>query len=929
MEDQVLQSPTNSHFFQPLLPGLYSHLNIPVAYFSKHVKGRYQHKTAKLRSDASDTTWEVKIDDGRRLTGGWKEFVEAHDLRIGDVVVFRHEGDLVFHVTALGPSCCEIEYTSSHNIGDDDNKDNIASEMRPMKKRVKKNPRTIEASSSDHSCFVVNVTLSNIRADKLYVLFCNANGMNRGQYMFKLVRNSGTPVIRLCQAEYRHEGDTNSYFVRSLVPSSLRDDTLYLPKEFVRSNGLKDECSEIVLKNEKGGRWNLVLRRIKSNNYMVISRGWTSFCEANGIKVRDPFMFKLVRTEGKPVLCLCPTTESNHDTSLVECSEAESVNSLSTNPSSGEESSETEESEENSIEDITVKEESEEVSIEDKISLRECLNIKKRKYSLSAGASSSSSQNRFVTLTITPYSIKSNKLRLPLRFTRVNGMKVGKVTLLGQDGVKWMILEVFETMEDQVLESPTNPHFFQPLLPGFNSYLNIPVTFFSKHVKGRYQHKTVKLRSDASDTTWEVNIDDGQRLTGGWKEFVEAHDLRVGDVIVFRHEGDLVFHVTALGPSCCEIEYSSAQNIDDDSDGYKDNIASEIRPMKKRAKKNPRTIEDSSSDHSCFVVNVSVSYLRDDKVYVPISFVRSNGLIKSYKKVLLLDEMGRSWNLSLDHDKSGNHTYLRYGWRSFCNANGMNRGRYMFKLIRNSGTLVIRLCQAEYRHESDRHSYFVRSLTPSSLGDDTLYLPRKFVRSNGLKKECGEIVLKNENESNHETSVVECSEAESVSSLSTNSSSGEESSETKESEENSIEDITIKEENEEESMEDKSSLRECLNIKKWKYSSSASSSLSQNRFVTLTITPYFIKSNKLLLPLRFTRVNGIKVGEITLLGQDGVNWMLSVVKETSYGRMRLGRDWKGFCEVHGVKIGESFVLELIWDNDASPVLKFCNKVNSV
>lgn len=34
----------------------------------------------------------------------------AHDLRIGDVVVFRHEGELVFHVTALGPSCCEIQY---------------------------------------------------------------------------------------------------------------------------------------------------------------------------------------------------------------------------------------------------------------------------------------------------------------------------------------------------------------------------------------------------------------------------------------------------------------------------------------------------------------------------------------------------------------------------------------------------------------------------------------------------------------------------------------------------------------------------------------------------------------------------------------------------------------------------------------------------
>lgn len=106
--------------------------------------------------------------------------------------------------------------------------------------------------------------------------------------------------------------------------------------------------------------------------------------------------------------------------------------------------------------------------------------------------------------------------------------------------------------------------------------------------------------------------------------------------------------------------------------------------------------------------------------YIPVSFARSNGLRKTYGKVVLLDQMGRSWSLSLDHDKSGINTYLRHGWRRFCNANRMNRGRYMFKLVRNSGTPVIRLCQTEYRHEVDIHSSFVRSLTPSSLRDDSL-----------------------------------------------------------------------------------------------------------------------------------------------------------------------------------------------------------------
>ena len=96
--------------------------NIPVAFFLKHVQGLSNDhiKTAKLTTDASTKTWLVKVD-GVRLTDGWEDFAVGHDLRIGDITIFRHEGEMVFHVTAFGPSCCDIQYTSasSHNINDD------------------------------------------------------------------------------------------------------------------------------------------------------------------------------------------------------------------------------------------------------------------------------------------------------------------------------------------------------------------------------------------------------------------------------------------------------------------------------------------------------------------------------------------------------------------------------------------------------------------------------------------------------------------------------------------------------------------------------------------------------------------------------------------------------------------------------------------
>ncbi|EOA31999.1 hypothetical protein CARUB_v10015240mg [Capsella rubella] len=105
-------------------------------------------------------------------------------------------------------------------------------------------------------------------------------------------------------------------------------------------------------------------------------------------------------------------------------------------------------------------------------------------------------------------------------------------------------------MENVAASSPVNPHFFRPLLPGFHTHLNIPMAFFLRHIQGTTNegNGVVKLRSFVSDITWQVKMD-GRRLTQGWKKFATSHDLRVGDIVVFRHDGDLLFHVTCFGPS--------------------------------------------------------------------------------------------------------------------------------------------------------------------------------------------------------------------------------------------------------------------------------------------------------------------------------------------------------------------------------------------
>lgn len=74
--------------------------------------------------------------------------------------------------------------------------------------------------------------------------------------------------------------------------------------------------------------------------------------------------------------------------------------------------------------------------------------------------------------------------------------------------------------------------------------------------------------------------------------------------------------------------------------------------------------------------------------------------------------------------------------------------------------------------------------------------------------------------------------------------------------------------------------------------------------------------------MQFTRENGItKPGKIHLLGFDGSKWLANLLLE-SRGRMTLGDGWKSFVKANGLKIGDSYTLELNWE-DTTPVFSLC------
>ncbi|KAF8053051.1 hypothetical protein N665_1469s0002 [Sinapis alba] len=449
-----------------------------------------------------------------------------------------------------------------------------------------------------------------------------------------------------------------------------------------------------------------------------------------------------------------------------------------------------------------------------------------------------------------------------------------------------------------------NKRFFKPLLPGFHTHLTIPVAFFSKYIQGTNEQTASKLRSDASKITWEVKIEDGRRLTDGWKEFALAHDLRIGDILIFRQEKDMSFHVTLLGPSCCEIQYESCPE--------EENNLGNI-PKEKKVKKNPRKGTDSSSlDPSCFVAYVSPASLRHDKLNLPRSFVRSNGLETRCGEILLMNKKCKSWTLALKQDLCGS-TYIRAGWRRFCSANGLKTGGlYTFKLIQRGRTPVLRLSSTDSEKKNLKrdaestsldHSCYVANVTPSSLREDRLNLPRSFVSKNGLETRCGEIVLMNEKGTSWTLN-----------------------------------------------LKRKNSCGTMYITPGWKRFCKASglragsfytfklirtgrtlvlrlSLQFQNKFVTLTLKPFNLKNYSLFLPLRFTRWHGInEETKMTMLDKNGVKWPTNLRSEKTGDRVRLVGGWQEFFEANCVELGESIILKLIWEGYKSCVLKFCSKV---
>ncbi|WCJ28158.1 Transcriptional factor B3 family protein [Euphorbia peplus] len=293
---------TQPHFFKPLIPGFDDDFSIPAA-FSKYLKGHERDEAQiTLRSRQRGKYWPVKIN-GRRLGDGWKQFVQDHDLRVADFLVFRYDGDLLFFVLVFDRTTCERVYPGFVAIDEDENvpiqEPNVPSfadtdedfeKKKDVKCRLQANGGT---TVLEHPYCNGSDEDESIQIQEQNVSIYTATGKNfekRKNVKCRLETNARSTVLE------------RPYCVIKLTPESCKSSRLHIPWKFAREHGLYGRCCSMILKDENGSCWPAKLLHKSSDGKTIVAGGWTPFRFSHKLKAGDSLIIELSRNGDTPVL---------------------------------------------------------------------------------------------------------------------------------------------------------------------------------------------------------------------------------------------------------------------------------------------------------------------------------------------------------------------------------------------------------------------------------------------------------------------------------------------------------------------------------------------------------------------------------------------------------------------------------------------------
>ncbi|XP_051182593.1 B3 domain-containing protein Os03g0212300 [Lolium perenne] len=226
---------------------------------------------------------------------------------------------------------------------------------------------------------------------------------------------------------------------------------------------------------------------------------------------------------------------------------------------------------------------------------------------------------------------------------------------------------------------------------------------FAKLLDGQEPREVTLREASGGRYLWDVEVlFDGEGrmyLDRGWERFARAHDLGLGNFLVFSYDGDGVLTVKVFdGSMCCrhyhdDDEETTGGGISSDSCS-KNSMYSVSNDMDESARKNSsstgeRNIEDALT--SQFTVTLKPSHLgarQKQYLNVPPAFQHAHEYDSRSEVVLRM--RGEKWTVTLKHNirKGGHRTRasLRYGWHQFCVDNRLGVGDVcFFRALRGDG----------------------------------------------------------------------------------------------------------------------------------------------------------------------------------------------------------------------------------------------------
>ncbi|CDP14476.1 unnamed protein product [Coffea canephora] len=225
-----------------------------------------------------------------------------------------------------------------------------------------------------------------------------------------------------------------------------------------------------------------------------------------------------------------------------------------------------------------------------------------------------------------------------------------------------------------------SPHFFKPILPGFNNRIKIPPSFIN-HLDGEmYSEDHAVLRRGGKK--WQLKVTN-QCLENGWRKFAQENGLEIGDFVVFRHEGNMVFEV---------LVFDTTKNF---------HIL--LRKMLLQLKQKGRLWQIVLSNshlmvnravlepaHPHFISSLKPFNLKYRRIHLPMAFARENGLSSRRCQMILKDQRKRKWKLQLGY--FGSNVYIGRGWFECQTANGLKIGdRFALELISNKKKPIMKI----------------------------------------------------------------------------------------------------------------------------------------------------------------------------------------------------------------------------------------------